>query len=63
MDNIALWDVSLDTECPVCGDEFDILNSDNASDTLKGVDICHSGDELDVCCPKCEYEFTVKTAH
>jgi predicted RNA-binding Zn-ribbon protein involved in translation (DUF1610 family) len=60
---IASWSISLDTECPKCGEDFDILNTEPdfwldtkleplEHDTKKSKD-------YKVICPECGHKFPV----
>lgn len=60
---IAYWSCSLDTECPKCGNYFDILDLPDYQEYIWGVEPCESDAELDIFCPECEHKFIVKTAY
>lgn len=57
----AQWYISLETECPKCRHEFDILRTDH--------DLFHDMEPLvreeikDVLCPECKHEFNVKAEY
>ena len=57
----AQWYIHLETECPKCKHDFDILRTNH--------DIFHDMEPLvreeiqDVVCPKCKHEFNVKAEY
>jgi hypothetical protein len=58
----ATWSISLDTECPKCGEEFDMLcTTDFWEDNH--FELCEHGTEqtenVDAYCPHCDHEFKV----
>jgi hypothetical protein len=60
--NFATWSISLDTTCPKCEHDFDILrNNDWWCET--SIEPIEHGTErtrgVEVICPECEHEFTV----
>lgn len=60
---MATWSISLDCDCPKCGDFVDLLSEDNfweAHQRLKPIE--HGTDRsnnLEVICPECGHEFEV----
>jgi hypothetical protein len=58
----ATWDMSLDTECPNCKQDVDLLDDPGFWDgrTIQAGE--HETDatrDMDVVCPKCHHEFVV----
>lgn len=54
---VAYWSIRLDTECPSCNAEFDLIDLDsfressiNPLDRVQGYEIT---------CPHCEYEYLI----
>jgi hypothetical protein len=59
----AYWSVSLDTECPVCEESFDMLCTPDFWEGKSNWQLCEHATEktegVDACCPKCGHEFNV----
>lgn len=59
----AVWTVSLDTECPACHKDVDLLTYpdfwDGRGDLACGEHMTPRTDALDVVCPECGHEFEV----
>jgi hypothetical protein len=59
----ATWSISLDTECPECGEEFDMLCTPDFWEGKSSWQLCEHGTEktkgVDALCPKCDHEFKV----
>ncbi|WP_312387999.1 hypothetical protein [Atlantibacter hermannii] len=59
-DTTAEWSLSLDTECPQCKHNFDLLHElvDNAS----SIEVCETGTvatrNYETACQECGHEFT-----
>lgn len=58
----ATWSLSLDVECPECGEYFDLTDDDDFWDGGK-MSCCEhntpSTTDVRIECPKCEHEFLV----
>lgn len=60
--NYATWHVSLDVECPHCGEDVDLLDD---PEFLTGSDFevaetrTDATRDVEVTCPKCDKEFIV----
>jgi hypothetical protein len=63
MTHRATWSLSLDTECPACGEYFDMLCTPDFWEDSMGLEICEHGTErsegFGTHCPKCDHEFEV----
>lgn len=59
--NIAQWNISLDVECPGCGQDFDVTQQSNYGDIIRSVEVGEGGQNIDVICPACEHDFTART--
>ena len=60
---IAFWSISLDSECPLCGEDVDLLRAPDFWEGKKIKPIENGTDEADnlaVQCPKCDHEFNVE---
>jgi predicted RNA-binding Zn-ribbon protein involved in translation (DUF1610 family) len=59
----ATWSISLDTECPKCGEEFDMLCTTDFWEDHQGLQLCENSmdraEDVDATCPKCGHEFKV----
>jgi DNA-directed RNA polymerase subunit RPC12/RpoP len=59
--NLACWGISLETTCPKCDHDFDMLNdSDFCSSSIRPIE--HDTErttDYEVTCPKCRHEFLV----
>jgi hypothetical protein len=63
---IAVWSISLDTECPQCGHSFDMLCTDDFWEGKKFTAVEHGTDRtenVEAYCPKCAHEFSVDLAY
>lgn len=56
----ASWSVSLNCDCPFCGEYVDLMLD---SDQLETVQPCEADKELEVFCPECGENFTIKTEY
>lgn len=58
---MATWSISLDTECPKCGHDFDLLAELSANST--GIEPIEYGtprtNNYETSCPECRHEFEV----
>lgn len=58
----ARWSVYLDSDCPSCGQDVNLLDHPEFWDGRQ-LDLCENGTErsknVKVCCPRCSEEFTV----
>lgn len=58
----ATWDISLDCECPACGEYVDLLTAPDFWDG-RSLQIGEHGTDrsrgVDVVCPDCHHEFEV----
>lgn len=62
--NLATWNITLDTSCPVCEKDFDMLDvDDDFWHNHHGMHACETGSDraknVETKCPKCGHEFTV----
>lgn len=57
-DTVAIWSISLDTQCPKCYHDFDIMDYDR--DAIEGVAALQTGRDIDITCPECEHEFEAR---
>lgn len=57
----ARWSCYLWVECPLCEDEFDVLELEDAGDILRGINTLESHKEIDVQCPDCCKRITAIT--
>lgn len=59
----ATWCLSLNCDCPKCGEFVDLLEADNFWDDHERLQPVENGTErsnnLDVVCPECKHEFDV----
>ena len=59
----ARWDISLNCDCPKCGEFVDLLLADNFWDDHERLQPIESGTErsnsVEVICPQCSHEFDV----
>ena len=59
----ATWSVSLDCECPDCGQDVNLLDDPDFWDGRSTLDVCEHGTlhsrDVEVSCPKCRWEFRV----
>ena len=59
----ATWDISLNCDCPKCGEFVDLLRADNFWDGHERLQPIENGTErsnnLEVMCPECSHEFEV----
>lgn len=59
----ATWSISLDTECPKCGEEFDMLGTPDFWEDKSNWKLCEHDTEqtegVDTYCPKCGHDFKV----
>ncbi|WP_417244478.1 hypothetical protein [Celeribacter sp.] len=61
----ATWCISLDTECPECGEAIDLFEQDwvNAALSDRTFDVCERDTrwttDVNVTCPKCSVDFKV----
>ena len=56
----AYWNLSLDTECPKCGHNFDLLCDADFWEFSGAKQACEEIKGYETCCPECNHEF--KTA-
>ena len=60
--NTATWSMSLNCDCPACGEYVDLLDDPDFWDG-RNLDACEHMTErsfdIEVYCPKCGHEFTV----
>ena len=60
-DTTATWSISLDTECPECEHDFDLICVEGFREA--GIDPIEHGTDrskgVEVTCPGCFHEFTV----
>jgi len=58
----ATWSLSLDCECPKCGEDIDLMDDDNFWEN-NNIQACEWGTkksrDVDAYCEKCEHEFKV----
>ena len=62
----ATWSISLDTTCPGCNEDVDLLaTSDFWEDTkVEPIENCtNRSNNLSVTCPKCSHEFEVRCVY
>jgi len=62
----AIWSFSLDTECPKCGEDFDVNSAgENGTCYIEDVrlQVCeqdtYNSKNIEVECPNCKHEFIV----
>lgn len=59
----AVWDISLDTTCPQCDHDFDLVNYHETYLWDSGVKPLENGTDktrdCELTCPNCKHEFTV----
>jgi len=57
----AHWSISLDCECPYCGNEINLIDyySENIGEPLERDDELN----LEVFCTECQKDFIVKSTH
>lgn len=59
--SVAFWNISLDTDCPNCGEVFDLL--EEYPDTMQQIVVGEQGTNhttnVDVKCPYCKHEYCV----
>lgn len=61
-ENVAVWNISLDCECPNCKEDVDLLDCDDFWHGVKfeaGEWGTKNTRDVEVYCPKCGYEFKV----
>lgn len=56
MNEIAIWHISLDVECPKCGTCFDLTNDD---DFYHNFEPAEDAKDYEAVCPECSHEFMV----
>jgi len=57
----AYWDITLDCDCPSCGEYVNLLNYPDFWDGRDDFNIGEWKSDVDVTCPKCDHDFHVKT--
>lgn len=60
---IAFWSISLDCECPSCGEDVDLLRAPDFGEGkgIKPIEIgTDEAENLAVQCPECDHEFNVE---
>lgn len=61
--HIAFWSISLDTDCPKCSYDFNILNTDSdfwVNSSIEPIEHdTKKTKEYEVTCPECSHEFLV----
>lgn len=59
----ATWSISLDTECPACKEDVDLLTADDFWEYHQSLQLCENRSErsenVRVWCPKCGHMFNV----
>lgn len=55
----ATWWISLNCDCPSCGERVDLLDDVDFWDCRNDLEIGQSKEDVEVYCPKCDHEFTV----
>lgn len=53
----AYWSLSLDTECPKCGHNFDLLCDPDFWEFSGAKQACEEIKGYETCCPECNHEF------
>lgn len=53
---IASWSISLDVDCPACGESFDIIIEEHDF-LLQRVDPLEAREDYETKCPYCDKEF------
>ena len=53
----ASWNLSLDTECPKCGHNFDLLCDADFWEFSGAKQACEEIKGYETCCPECNHEF------
>jgi len=53
----AYWSLSLDTECPKCGHNFDLLCDADFWEFSGAKQACEEIEGYETCCPECNHEF------
>ena len=53
----AYWSLSLDTECPKCGHNFDLLCDPDFWEVSGAKQACEEIKGYEACCPECNHEF------
>lgn len=60
--NYATWSLSLDTECPACRKDFDVLAMDDFWEDHR-IEVCERSTpatrDVEVECPHCSHQFAV----
>jgi hypothetical protein len=52
---VAYWSISLDTECPACNAEFDLIDLDSFRES--SVNPLDRVEGYETTCPHCEHEY------
>lgn len=62
----AIWDLSLNCQCPKCDEDIDLMCDDNFWEN-NNIQSCEWGTEksrdIDAYCEKCEHDFKVDLAY
>lgn len=53
--SVAYWSISLDTECPSCGKDFDLIELDSFRES--SVNPLDRTKDYEITCPHCEHEY------